>query len=184
MQNAYPDVVKAQIAVVAEFLSSNGIETTQPAILTLLAQLQTAESSVVAAANADAANWSVSAGAMTEAQYVKRSGLCCPSCGSNDISANDLDTEGTSAWQQVSCNDCFAEWRDDFTLTGYSDLEGGINLGNIESVVEDVKDRAKKYEFHVDDEEQARDCIEGSANALNITLSEAETKLAVDRLTS
>jgi hypothetical protein len=194
MQNPNPNVVKAQIAVVAEFLStkgivsSKGIEAPEPAILTLLAQLEAAESGVVAAAKveaeAEAANWTAAAGAMTDAQYVARGGNCCPSCGSHDISGGSITVDGRTAYQGVTCADCDAEWNDTYQLTGYDDLEGGVNKESVEAVVEDVKRRAEKHGFNVTSEEQARECVEESSDQLNLALSDAEKTLAVGQLTS
>ncbi|MEX3983754.1 formate dehydrogenase accessory protein FdhE [Paraburkholderia sp. EG287A] len=186
MQIPNTNVVKAQTAVIAEFLTSKGLEASQPAILTLLAKLQVAESSVVGAAKvqADAAaeNWTASAGAMTDEQYVTRGGNCCPSCGSHDISGGSITVDGRSAYQGVTCADCDAEWNDTYTLTGYDDLEGGIDKDNVDAVVADVKDRGERHGFNVDDEAQANDCVDGSAEILGLTLSDAEKKLAVRQL--
>ena len=179
MNTSNPSAEQAQLDALTAFLHEKGVEVSRPDVLALLEKLHAAASSPAAE---NAAAWTVTAGVMTEAQYTERRGLCCPSCGSGDLSANDLDSDETGAWQDVHCKHCGAEWKDSFSLTGYSYLEGGINLENVTAVVEDVKDRARKYEFNVDDAEQANDCVEGSADILGLTLSAAEKKLAMDQL--
>ncbi|RQR65558.1 hypothetical protein DIE18_03675 [Burkholderia sp. Bp9125] len=179
MHTSNPSVEQAQLDALTAFLGSKGVDVSPPDVLGLLEKLRAAASSPAAA---KAAAWTVTAGVMTDAQYVDRRGLCCPSCGSGDISGNGLEADETGAWQDVHCKHCGAEWKDSFSLTGYSHLEGGLNLENVTAVVDDVKDRARKHEFNVDDEEQANDCVEGSAEILDLTLSAAEKKLAMDQL--
>jgi hypothetical protein len=131
------------------------------------------------------AQWSPSTGAMTDAQYSTRGGCHCPSCGSSaGISGGQLEVDGGTAWQRVECSECEASWSDTYTLTGYSDLEGGIYSEAVESVVEDVKDRRSKYGFSVDGEARAREVVSESCDLLDIELSEAEIKIAVLALVS
>ncbi len=56
---------------------------------------------------------------MTKEEYVACAGQVCPLCGSDNIAAGKLDSEGREAWQEVKCNNCKARWNDIFTLTGY-----------------------------------------------------------------
>ena len=50
--------------------------------------------------------------------YVEGRGLRCPYCASQDIRADGMDVDGSTAWQEVSCNFCQKKWTDLFTLTG------------------------------------------------------------------
>lgn len=49
--------------------------------------------------------------------YVAGGGCQCPACGSDQIEGSSFDADGKHVWQKVWCNDCEAEWFDDFTLT-------------------------------------------------------------------
>ena len=62
---------------------------------------------------------------LTPEQYVEQSGMACPNCGDTrfgfcldreaSVNANFVSTE-------VACNQCKATWKDEFTLTGYTNL--------------------------------------------------------------
>tara|TARA_R100000306_G_C4312892_1_gene111148 strand:+ start:200 stop:430 length:231 start_codon:yes stop_codon:yes gene_type:complete len=64
--------------------------------------------------------------ALTPEQYVDQSGMACPGCGDTrfvfgldreaSVNANSVSTE-------VACSECKATWKDEFTLTGYTDLK-------------------------------------------------------------
>jgi transcription elongation factor Elf1 len=56
---------------------------------------------------------------MTNEEYVACAGQACPFCGSSDIEACKLDSEGREAWQEVKCNACDARWYDIFILNRY-----------------------------------------------------------------
>jgi formate dehydrogenase maturation protein FdhE len=43
----------------------------------------------------------------------------CPRCGDNNIDGESLDIEGGVITQYVSCNECYLEWTDVFTLQNY-----------------------------------------------------------------
>ena len=61
---------------------------------------------------------------LTSEEYAKADGLKCPNCGSTDISADGrLEADAGIAWQPVSCAECNATWNDEYTLTGYGELE-------------------------------------------------------------
>ena len=57
-------------------------------------------------------------------EYAKKDGVVCPFCYSKDIEGySKMETDSTfvgRAWQNMSCIDCNAEWRDEYSLTGYS----------------------------------------------------------------
>lgn len=131
------------------------------------------------------AQWSASTGAMTDAQYITRRGCHCPSCGtSTGISGRQIEVDGGTARQRVDCSECEASWSDTYSLTGYVDIEGGIDSETVESIVEDVNDRSKKYGFPVDSEERAREVVSESCDLLDLELSEAEIRIAVSALVS
>jgi len=58
--------------------------------------------------------------AATQAQYLYNSGALCPFCDSSNIEAQNLEMDGAQAWSDCTCNDCQKEWKDEYTLTGYS----------------------------------------------------------------
>lgn len=51
-------------------------------------------------------------------EYVKKGGGSCFKCSSEDITGGSIDVHKGGATQKVSCNDCDAEWHDNYTLTG------------------------------------------------------------------
>jgi len=59
----------------------------------------------------------------TEEQYVERSGIHCPVCGSDNLVAGPLESEGGLAFQNVDCRGCNSHWTDVYKLVGYSSLE-------------------------------------------------------------
>lgn len=60
---------------------------------------------------------------LTDAQYVKSRGHCCPNCNGNNVSAREHDFNSGTATQDVVCDDCNAEWVDVYNLIGYCDLD-------------------------------------------------------------
>lgn len=60
---------------------------------------------------------------LTDEQYVARNGSICPACSSSQIRAGDIEVDGATAWQSVSCLHCEATWNDMYALKGYSELE-------------------------------------------------------------
>jgi hypothetical protein len=177
MQNR--NVIKAQVDVIAAFLAEQGIETTQPALLTLLGKLDTAGKAALAA---ESNSWSVAGGAMSDAQYVGRRGNCCPSCGGTDTYGGQLTVDNGKAYQGLVCPACYAEWSDTYVLTGYAELDGGVDLDSIQQVIDDVKSRTGTDKFAI--ESDARGHINESCNELGEHFNDAEMKIAVERLTS
>jgi len=58
---------------------------------------------------------------LTSKEYAAKGGVLCPSCHSKDIEGDcEVSTDIGVAWQNMSCIDCNAEWRDEYSLTGYS----------------------------------------------------------------
>lgn len=177
------NTLEAQATAAAAILEKHGMKLEHAALIELVNELRsTAPADAEAGSHYTNPEWSVAAGPMTDGQYLARGGNCCPSCGSGDISGSSITVDGREAYQQVTCSDCNAEWNDMYTLTGHSDLEGGINLENISTVVDDVKRRAEKYGFSVDSVAQAHECIADSSDELGEELSDPEIKIAVERL--
>lgn len=58
-------------------------------------------------------------------KYVEQGGTRCPCCGSDDISGNEWNADAGYATQEVGCNNCNAEWLDEYTLTGVAIQDDG-----------------------------------------------------------
>ena len=46
----------------------------------------------------------------------------CPVCDSDNINGGHIDAGDISAWRDVCCLDCGAEWTERFELTGIANL--------------------------------------------------------------
>ena len=55
-------------------------------------------------------------------EYIKAGGSFCINCGSGNMSAGRVESEGREAWQPVQCYDCGSEWNDIFRLIGVDDI--------------------------------------------------------------
>jgi len=55
----------------------------------------------------------------TDEEHVSRGGECCPNCGCTEITGQFVETGGGAAQQEMSCENCGAEWTDVYKLTGY-----------------------------------------------------------------
>ena len=53
--------------------------------------------------------------------YIGSGGVRCPHCKSENITGSHIEVDSTSAWQDISCDDCEMEWRDIYTLTDIED---------------------------------------------------------------
>lgn len=134
---------------------------------------------------APSTRWSPAMGPMTDEQFLARHAQHCPSCGSTNLRGDGRpDTENGTAWQSIKCEDCDARWNEQYKMTGYDYLEGGLDHETIESVVDDIKDRAKKYEFSFSNEEQARELISETCDLYGYALREIEIEQAVKQLVS
>jgi len=49
--------------------------------------------------------------------YLSNSGRC-PVCGSGNIEGSHMEADCDSAWQNVTCQDCEANWDDIYRLVG------------------------------------------------------------------
>lgn len=61
--------------------------------------------------------------AITAQVYVAKGGSICPNCGSSDINGGPVEVDASTAWQEITCQDCSASWNDLYQLTGYADLK-------------------------------------------------------------
>lgn len=61
--------------------------------------------------------------ALTDKEYVEKGGNHCPHCGSTDITGSGVEIASGTAMQGVSCNECDAEWVDQYKLVGYETIE-------------------------------------------------------------
>ena len=50
-------------------------------------------------------------------RHEKKIGLSCPSCGSSSIQGGFVEIEAGRAYQEMSCTECDATWRDVYELT-------------------------------------------------------------------
>ena len=172
--------IKAKATAAAEFLAGHGIEVQHTVILEMLSRLEGHRNPQGAVPQ-----WSPEMGTMTDAQYLVRRADCCPSCGSCDIAGGRLESENSSAWRKVKCEECRAEWVNTYKMTGYAEFEGGINLESVKSVVEDVKRRVTKDGLSIDSEAKAREAVEESwGELIGGQPIEVERKIAVMQLTS
>lgn len=58
--------------------------------------------------------------------YCKAGGNQCPACHGTAIEGDGpVQTDSNIAWREAVCNTCHARWTDEFSLTGYRDLEEG-----------------------------------------------------------
>ena len=62
---------------------------------------------------------------LSSKQYAENGGGCCPICGSEDITGESINIEGSEAFQEITCNDCEAFWVDRYVLAGYQELKPG-----------------------------------------------------------
>ena len=59
-----------------------------------------------------------------EKKYLERGGICCPFCGSTAVAGGHIVAQHTNAWAEVECEDCGAQWRDVYSMTGYEIIRG------------------------------------------------------------
>lgn len=55
--------------------------------------------------------------------YIKRGGVCCPSCGSDGIQGQAVEIDAGGATQKIDCLACASSWIDNYQLIGYVCLE-------------------------------------------------------------
>lgn len=49
-------------------------------------------------------------------KYVKKGGVDCPYCGHYDIQGGSINIDLGRAHQEMTCNNCDAQWDDGYTL--------------------------------------------------------------------
>lgn len=57
--------------------------------------------------------------------YQDNEGTKCPCCKLTDIEGGPVNIEGNSAWQSMTCSNCFATWDDVYTFTSMRNLVEG-----------------------------------------------------------
>lgn len=61
---------------------------------------------------------------MTNKQYMEHKGMVCPMCSSRQVAINgELEVDGDTAWQAVTCTKCNYEWNDVWSLVGFEQPE-------------------------------------------------------------
>lgn len=55
-------------------------------------------------------------------KYLEGGGNQCPVCLSGDIAAGEFNTDDSLVWRKVECEDCGAEWDDEYRLVGISEI--------------------------------------------------------------
>jgi len=55
---------------------------------------------------------------VSQEEYINSSSHC-PFCGSTEINAGHMEVDGKDAWCKVECDNCGAQWQDNYKLTGY-----------------------------------------------------------------
>ena len=61
--------------------------------------------------------------AMSIKKYVATGGTLCPCCGSAALTGSEVNIDAGIASQEVCCMQCWANWADTYSLTGYRDLD-------------------------------------------------------------
>jgi len=52
----------------------------------------------------------------------------CPVCGSDDVTADDWEFDGSQAWPSVTCDDCGSYWWDVFALVARENVVQGSRV--------------------------------------------------------
>ena len=60
-----------------------------------------------------------------EKEYIKKGGIRCPYCRSEDIqTVSSIEADDYGATQRVDCRNCKEEWTDIYKLVGIIEQEG------------------------------------------------------------
>jgi hypothetical protein len=57
------------------------------------------------------------------AAYLGAGGRKCPKCWGDDVTGARLDADGPVAYGRCRCDDCGAEWVDEFRLVGVGEVD-------------------------------------------------------------
>ena len=57
-----------------------------------------------------------------EKNYIATGGTNCPYCNHDQLEGGPFTGDNGLAWQEMHCNNCGAEWKDVYTLTGIEDF--------------------------------------------------------------
>jgi len=49
--------------------------------------------------------------------YINDGGIYCPFCGSENLSADNIEADDKIAWCYISCTDCDEVWLNEYTLS-------------------------------------------------------------------
>ncbi|KWU23433.1 glyoxalase superfamily protein [Burkholderia cenocepacia] len=141
-------------------------------------------SAVLAQQSGDPASpWTMGDVRMSDAQYLQVKGNRCPSCGSREIDAGAVEADDSAVVRANRCEDCGAEWNEHYALKGLDAFTPGeLRQDVIEGLVEDVRDRAQKYEFRITGRLNARTLLLELAVEQGVTLTQAELTRAIDNL--
>lgn len=74
---------------------------------------------------------------LTDKNYVKKGGACCPLCLGNQIEGQSIEVDGAVAWQEVSCLDCGGEWQDIYKLAGYNLTATGAKVAQFQAAFQE-----------------------------------------------
>jgi len=56
---------------------------------------------------------------MTNQEYLDASGNECPFCHGRNIQGREINSDCDYAWRTVDCDDCDAQWTENFKMTGF-----------------------------------------------------------------
>ena len=63
---------------------------------------------------------------ITEKEYKRRGGQCCPVCRVvNEAEGGPLEVQGSLVYQEMNCLSCGATWADWYKIDGYNELKAG-----------------------------------------------------------
>lgn len=130
--------------------------------------------------------WSVDMGMMSDTQYTRKGGECCPACGASDVEASGIDADGPQATEDNKCFACFATWTSHYRITGYSGLSGStaIRPDVVQDLFDDVVAREEKHGFKVSFQDAAMDALHSTNELLGLEATDAELSAACEKLTT
>jgi len=56
-------------------------------------------------------------------EYVENGGRKCPKCNGEEIEGDSIEVNDNKVYQSIWCRICNAEWTDEYTLTGITEVE-------------------------------------------------------------
>jgi hypothetical protein len=128
---------------------------------------------------------------MTQAQFVNFGGNKCPYCGSTELTASGLEADGDQVWDETECDSCGASWTTTYGVNGYTRATEGsasaTKAGSardyvVDSLVEDVQQRAAQHGFSFSGRSQALRLARSSDEVLDLQATEEELMAATQKL--